>query len=288
MYHKVLSLIPVLFLIITNQLISQNNFYAYHTKVSKYADLIVVIGGGRQLEFTRRTQYLPKWVTPEGSFMVDDFYPGRDMDYNLEYNYVRLIEESPEKIIVHWRYMPDLDEIKRANANLDPTSIKGFTSVVHELFTIHPDGRVKRLVKDARGSTFETWIKDKYADQQTLKLTDSGIEYGSVFWGDKRGELLVTKSGNPIITTTNLVKPILSWTFDEGSEGIPFEVEEEEAWEFANTVFESVTEEFSPVQGHMAVFKKGVSGTALGFDGYYTGVSFNEKPELNNDRCLLQ
>jgi hypothetical protein len=34
MYHKVLSLIPVLFLIITNQLISQNNFYAYHTKVS--------------------------------------------------------------------------------------------------------------------------------------------------------------------------------------------------------------------------------------------------------------
>jgi hypothetical protein len=36
----------------------------------------------------------------------------------------------------------------------------------------------------------------------------------------------------------------------------------------------------------MAVFKKGVSGTALGFDGYYTGVSFNEKPELNNELTL--
>ena len=61
---------------------SQADFYAYHTKVvhtstdyfGQYADLIVVMGAGRQLEFTRRTQYLPRWVTPRGTFAVDDFF----------------------------------------------------------------------------------------------------------------------------------------------------------------------------------------------------------------------
>ena len=63
------------------QLCAQQDFYAYHTKrvhsatdyFGKYADLIVVLGKGRQLEFTRHTRYLPRWVTPEGSYLLDDF-----------------------------------------------------------------------------------------------------------------------------------------------------------------------------------------------------------------------
>jgi hypothetical protein len=81
MIKRNLVSIIVLFLLISNQLFSQDNFYAYHTKIShtstdyfgKYADLIVVLGEDRQLEFTRRTQYLPRWVTPKGSFIVDDW-----------------------------------------------------------------------------------------------------------------------------------------------------------------------------------------------------------------------
>ncbi len=280
--------------VISFQIFSQDNFYAYYTKVShtstdyfgKYADIIVVVGEGRQLEFTRQTQYLPKWITPKGPFMVDDFFPGRDMDYNLEYNYVRLIEESPEKIIVHWRYFPDIKIIKDANANLNSTIIDGFTSVVHETFTIYPNGKVDRVVKDARGSRYETWIKDNYGDRQTLFLKDRGIEHGSVTWGNKSKELAPLADKYQIISTKGLSEPVLAWTFDEGGTGIEDaeEYEDYEMDEIVDMVVESETGEMSLISGHMAVYKKGVSGTALGFDGYYTGISFEEDiPELGNN-----
>ena len=88
------------------------DFYAYHTKLShtstdyfgKYADLIVVLGREKRLEFTRQTNYTPRWVTPSGTYMMDEFFPESDKDFSFDYNYVRLIEESPDSIIVHWRY----------------------------------------------------------------------------------------------------------------------------------------------------------------------------------------
>ena len=78
----VLLTIVILSILWISELQGQQTFYAYHTKLvhsstdyfGKYADLIVVLGNGNRLEFTRRTQYLPKWVTSKGSFMVDDFF----------------------------------------------------------------------------------------------------------------------------------------------------------------------------------------------------------------------
>ncbi len=95
---------PLAFLSVSGQ----ENFYAYHGKVPhtstdysvKYADLIIVLDGDRQLEFTRRTQYLPRWVCPGGSFLLDEFFPDRESDPSLEYNYVRLMEESPDRIVL--------------------------------------------------------------------------------------------------------------------------------------------------------------------------------------------
>ncbi len=286
---------PALILICVTNLFPADSFYAYYTKVphsstdyfGKYADLIVVLGQGRQLEFTRRTQYLPRWVTPQGSFMLDDFHPERDMDYNLEYNYVRLLEETPEKIVVHWRYMPDLQSIRQANADLDPTFMGGLTGVVHEIFTIYPDGKIDREVKDARGSRYETWIRQDFGDRQTIRLTDTGIEFGKVRWGNRSDELAPPVASNPVINPEGLSKPILAWTFDEGGDGFPVEVEDDEESEVAYSAFESVTKSFTPIAGHMRVYKKGVSGTSLGFDGYYTGISFRDEiPQPENALTL--
>ncbi|MCD6376490.1 MAG: hypothetical protein J7L94_13240, partial [Caldisericaceae bacterium] len=95
---------------------AQNNFYAYYTKVrhsatdymGKYADIIVVLGKGKQLEFTRQTGYLPRWRTPKVVQTIDDLFPGRDPDYEFKYNYVRLLKNGPDKIVVHWRYFKDI------------------------------------------------------------------------------------------------------------------------------------------------------------------------------------
>ncbi|MEM7370355.1 MAG: LamG domain-containing protein [Bacteroidota bacterium] len=269
------------------KLAAQSPFYAYHTKVihtstdyfGKYADLIVVIGQGHQLEFTRRTQYLPRWVTPTGTFMVDDFFPGRDSDHEFSYNYVRLIEQSAEKIVVHWRYIPDIDAIDRANENLNPTFLEGFTSAVHEIFTIYPTGKVERVVKDARNSKYHSWTKQGYADRQLLELTEKGVVHGSVEWGDKSLTPMSPVDKSRVVDTRTLSSPILTWSFDEGGGDYPEELIEDlpdiltyEPETFIDHTIESRTLAFHPIRGHGAVYKKGVSGTSLGFDGYYTGV----------------
>ncbi len=260
-----------------------SQFYAYHTKLvhtstdffGKYADLIIVLGEGKQLEFTRRTQYAPQWVTASGAFPVDAFFPGRDIDYAFNYNYVRLLEESPDKIVVHWRYMPDIDQIDEANARLEPTFMEGFTNVVHELYTIYPDGKVEREVKDARGSRIEAWEEDDYAHRQTFYLKESGIEYDPVSWGDSQLPERTALAGNPIVETAGLVEPAMEWKLDEGMNSFPGDLGEESG-EFVDMVVEWQGEEVHSVLGHGMVFRKGVSGTALAFDGYYTGIEVPE------------
>lgn len=274
----------------------QNVFFAYHTKLGhtstdyfgKYADLIVVLSEGHRLEFARRNQYLPRWVTPEGSFMIDDFFPERDFDHNLEYNYVRLIEENPEKIVIHWRYFPDLSAVNKANARLEPTALEGITSVVHELFTIYPDGKIERKVSDARGTHFESWIRPGFAHRQTLQLSDSGIEHGHVSWGNRIPVFSEALEKKPVVDPGGREEPFLEWTFDEGGYGWPFEMEEGELSESVHTVLERKTSEFCPISGHMALFKEGVSGTSLGFDGYYTGVTFKENAHVNAEDMSIE
>ncbi len=282
--------------ILISSVYGQDNFYAYHTKrvhtstdyLGKYADLIIVIGEGRQLEFTRKTQYLPRWVTPEGSFMVDDFFPGRDSDHLFNYNYVRLLEQSPEKIVVHWRYIPDISMVDQANADLNPTFMEGFTAAVHETFTIYPSGKVEREVKDARGSLYDNWNKPGYGDRQILQLNDNGVVHGSVTWGDKSQVLSPLAKGNPVISPKRLENPVLSWSFDEGGGDYPEELREDieeimeyEPEELVGVTIEHMTMEITKILGHGSLYRKGVSGTALGFDGYYTGVqmkTFLENP----------
>ncbi len=148
------------------------DFFAYYTKVNhsrtdymgKYTDIIVVIGEGRQLEFTRQTGFLPQWRTTRTVATVDDFFPGRGKDYGFEYNYVRLIKNTPEEIVVHWRYVPDVEVLAMANRQMDPLAIHGITGVVHELFTIHPDGTIEREIREAKGTRYREWVHPERAN----------------------------------------------------------------------------------------------------------------------------
>jgi len=252
---------------------AQNNFYAYYTKVrhsatdymGKYADIIVVLGKGKQLEFTRQTGYLPRWRTPKVVQTIDDLFPGRDPDYEFKYNYVRLLKNGPDKIVVHWRYFKDIKTLDWANKELDPLVMHGFTGVIHEIFTIYPDGRVERVVKEAQNTRAQDWKNPELETRQTIFLKDDGIEHGEVHWG-KTGPFLPRPAvkGNPIKKISGEPKPLRKWTFDDGME--PHE----------DIIIEEITEAECSIEGLMTVYKKGVSGTALAFDGYYSGVKMKE------------
>jgi hypothetical protein len=267
-----LSVVILFSSLIVQNTVAADNFYAYHTKVQhsatdffgKYADIIVVLGGGKQLEFTRRTGYLPLWKTLNGSYLVDDLFPGRDEDMQFYYNYVRLIEQSPDKIIVHWRYYPETKTLDEANRNLDSLFPHGFLGVVHELYSIFPDGTVKREIKEADGTNSEQWKSVDLATRQTLKLLDNGIEHGNVNWGGPRHMPRNKIEAAKIVSANGLPEPVIWLKFDEALTGPKgFVVDEDRIME-------------ARIEGLQWVYKKGVSGTCLAFDGYYSSAAFQE------------
>jgi hypothetical protein len=147
---------------------------------------------------------------------------------------------------------------------LDP---HGITGVVQELLTIHPDGRVDREARDAEGTRYQDWTDPRLATRQSLKLTDSGIEHGPVTTGQKPPFFPRTAvKGNPVKTNQGLPAPLHYWSFDEGMK--PHE----------DKVKESTNGSDCDITGLMTQFKKGVSGTALALDGYYTSVTMDSKP----------
>ena len=243
-------------------------FYAYHTDLNqgdepynRYKDLVVVLGEGKRLEFARETGYSPRWVTPHGTYSVDQFFPEKDRDINLDYTYVRLLNSNDEKIIVHWRYIPDIARIDALNDALDPVNMAGLQAAVHEIFSISQDGTVHREMRDAEETRREDWLNPATVTRQKLLLQDQGIEHGEIERGEKNPILpRPGVVGNPV--KSNVVKDGLlgSWTFDEGMQS------------HEDQVFEQATQTACPIEGSMSLFKKGVSGTALAFDGYYTGI----------------
>ena len=265
-----LKLALFVLLLISTSLTAESNFYAYYTKIQhsatdymgKYADIIVVLDEGKQLEFTRQTGYLPRWRTSNSVTLVDDLFPGRDHDYEFFYSYVRLMKNDPDEIVVHWRYFTDIQTLKLADREKNPLEPHGFLGVVHEMFTISPDGRVVREVLEAKDTQADDWQNPHMKTTQVLTLTDNGIDHGPVNWGRPAPiGLLPAVQGNPIKAVEGLPEPIRQWTFDEGLE--PLE---------ENMIIDEIAETEGIIHGLMTVFKKGVSGTALAFDGYYSGV----------------
>ncbi|MCK7482609.1 MAG: hypothetical protein M0C28_39950 [Candidatus Moduliflexus flocculans] len=99
----------------------------------KYADLVVNVGGAGRLVFSRATGYLPYLQTAKGRSPFRPLVECREDPLCL-CSFVRLVEDLPSRIVVHWRHVPD------------PASVV-MTEVVHEYFIITPDGRVRREVR---------------------------------------------------------------------------------------------------------------------------------------------
>ncbi len=93
-------------------------------------------------------------------------------------------------------------------------------------------------------------------------MTDAGIESGPVEPGRKPPFYpRAAVTGSAVKTPWDLPRPAHRWTFDEGLK--PHE----------DKVVDAATGTDCPIAGLSTLFMKGVSGTALALDGYYTGVA---------------
>lgn len=277
-------------------------FCAYYTEVNSgepfeefsrtgpEADIVVRdIGPDKgRFVFWRGSSYLPyfeakggKWFVPELTERKGDGPPRRPDKVNT-YSVARIIENSPDKVVIHWRYLPLFEGANpHYNAvNLPkhlkpggkaPAHLMDPVRFVDEYFTIAPDGKVTRTFK-AGTVKYNDWLAPGNFTVQMLALSKNGIAVES------------TKAPPPpaaappvsgrTINDKVVVQPVKWWKFDEGA---------------GDTTKESSAGDACDIAGHMSYWKQGVSGTALAFDGYHSVVRLPvEKAPPVSDAVTLE
>ena len=221
-----------------------------YARVGDHADVVVDLGqNGATFNFWRGSSYLPYLQVDGEKYYVEEVIPreGDGTDKRPDrvnlFSRAKIVKNTPEKVVVHWRYMPDF-EAGNPHTGMKPTDF------VDEYFYIHPDGTVKRTIKEGT-EKIDDWRDPKNHITQTFLLTEQGIadeETEKAEFSEKSGK----KYGVPVIENT-VAQPAAWWKFDEGK---------------GEATKESQSGTVSQVAGHKALWSKGVSGTSLQFDGY--------------------
>jgi len=232
----------------------------------KYADIVVNVAEGRQLIFAREFSYLPYWKTEKGRWFVKELVP-RQKDVACVYSYVRIIENTPDFVLIHWRYIPNLD---------NPS---GLTGAVHEYFKVHLNGKVIRRIKSATDKLVD-YHDPANAALQTLMLKSDGIEHLG-FLPAKLSKQKQEAIPGALVKPSNVGSPAAWWRFDEGLTN--------RSYEQKDLTRESISGKDCVVHGNITLWKKGVSGTALAFDGYHSAVRLPDDDTPNiKDKLTLE
>ncbi|MEN9469608.1 MAG: hypothetical protein RL630_1341 [Verrucomicrobiota bacterium] len=261
-------------------------FSAYYTKVdsgedfekfsrtSDEADIVVqgVAGNSGRLVFSRATSYLPVWEAGKTRHPFKELTPrsgdgpATRPDNVNTYSVARIIESSPERVVIHWRYLPKFTpgnpNPTKTNLPYHPRTPEPGTELhlaapdkfVDEYFIVTPDGKVERTFRAATPNR-EEWTDPQNLATYTLQLSSNGIK-PLAEKSPVRSAAKPPVAGSPLVERT-ITPPVRWWKFNEGA---------------GDTTAESLTGESSSIEGPMTYWRKGMSGTALGFDGYNTTV----------------
>ena len=134
-----------------------DNFGVFYTRLKYYEswdnfwrteglpDVVVSFGKGKgHFVFWRGTSFIPHWVTENGTWYNDECLETWSEkgchdpfnDKRCHYSHVKIIENTPARCIVHWRYA--LTDNWNTISNIDP--VTGWGDWVDEIYTIYPDG----------------------------------------------------------------------------------------------------------------------------------------------------
>ncbi len=145
-------------------------FGAYYTKlrfyeewdalfrVGDYTDVVVQFDNSPiRVVFWRGTRYSPAWVMENGQWMADQSAEYFDtingcfehmIDPHCLYSHVRIVENTPARVVVHWRYVPV--SVRKQLSQVDEKS--GWSDCVDEYYTFYPDGvGVRKVVQYTSG-----------------------------------------------------------------------------------------------------------------------------------------
>ncbi len=250
--------------------IHSNEDFEKYARVREHPDIVVDIGKGNMtFNFWRGSSYLPFLEAPGGRWYVEELVErngdgsGLMQDITNTFSHVRIIKNTLDEVVVHWRYLPVFE-------GGNPKSGASPDKFVDEYFSVNSKGEVKRTVQKGT-ERIEGWKNQDNLMVQTFNLTKRGIKNVELKVLENKQEVPAVK-GNPVIAPTG--SPLLWWNFDEGEKDLTKE-------HFSQT--------FSEVAGHKTLWRKGVSGTALQFDGYSSEITFPAKQApLISDALTLE
>ena len=255
-------------------------FGAYYTKIDSgqefekysrtgpYADIVVELENGKFV-FWRGSSYLPYWETGEGKWFVDEIIersgdgPRQRPDIVNTYSRVAIVESGPDKAVIYWRYLSQFGG-KNPHTGVDATKF------VDEYFTITSKGNVTRTIRQGTAK-IDDWKDQANRTVQTFELAVNGLV------NKKTKKPSVSGVGKKVkgapVKRKSVGEPVVWWKFDEAQGDI---------------AVESVSGERCTVEGHKSLWKKGVSGTALQFDGYNSVIHLpaSEAPRISSALTL--
>jgi hypothetical protein len=284
-------------------------FFAYYTKIDsgekfekfshtgQFADVVVKMPQGEMI-FHRSSSYLPYWQTKNGKWYLDQIVkrsgdgPGKRPDKNNIYAFCRIIKDTSDKIVVHWRYFANF----KLGSHAKPVSGNvGFDGVVHEYFSIKPDGTIARTIRQGT-KKLDDWNDPANRTTQKLKLTAKGITEVSTDGPKTPTADIGPVEGSGVLEFKDLeteyeneeedydeyqnLRLAASLSFDDALKSRPRKLKDK--------TLERISGKYYDIEGHKSVWKKGVSGTSLGFDGYYSKVSIRQDKavKINRDFAL--
>jgi hypothetical protein len=127
-------------------------------RVGDYADIVVGFDNSPiKVVFWRGTRYSPAWVMENGQWMADQSAEYFDtingcfehmIDPHCLYSHVRIIENTPARVVIHWRYIPV--SVRKQLSQVDEKS--GWSDCVDEYYTFYPDGiGIRKVVQYTSG-----------------------------------------------------------------------------------------------------------------------------------------
>jgi hypothetical protein len=214
-----------------------------------YADIVIHFPDEKLFIFSRETSYMPFL-----SYRKDKWPVSRIIERKGDGDAIQPDKDSQEKVIVHLRYFPDFSKME-------------FGGVVHEYYSVKPDGKVTRTIQPGRNKLDEFNDPGNIFIEEFI-LTRRGIRQISLREPVLSEKALPAVNGTPVIERKPGPDPLLRWNFDEGLESrlIPQK----------DVTIEKVNRIPCPIDGNTSLWKKGVSGTALAFDGYHSKVTFKD------------
>lgn len=142
--------------------------------------------------FWRGTRYGPAWVMENDMWMGDqsiENFNGKDgciehmLDPRCRFSHVRIIENTPARVVVHWRYLPTAANGNHSQVN----QISGWEDWVDEYYTFYPDQTgMRKVIQHSDGRSL--WPEEVIAFCQPGQRPEDVVELGAMTLANLKGK----------------------------------------------------------------------------------------------------